>query len=73
MLAWLAASEPDLVMRCRRSTPAWVDALAATLPAYPYRKVLARKDPYGIAVLSRLPLGQVTASTSPSDGLPSRW
>ncbi len=70
MLDWLAANEPDLVV-LQEVSPAWIDALAATLPAYPHRELLARNDPYGIGVLSRLPLGQVTALDLAGDGLPS--
>jgi endonuclease/exonuclease/phosphatase (EEP) superfamily protein YafD len=70
LLAWLAANEPDLVA-LQEVTPAWIDALAVTQPAYPYRELLARNDPYGIGVLSRLPLRQVTALDLAGDGLPS--
>lgn len=70
LLDWLAASEPDLVA-LQEVSPAWVDALAATLPAYPHRQLLPRNDPYGIGVLSRLPLRQVTALDLAGDGLPS--
>jgi endonuclease/exonuclease/phosphatase (EEP) superfamily protein YafD len=70
LLDWLAANEPDLVA-LQEVTPAWVDALAATQQAYPYRGLLARNDPYGIGVLSRRPLAQVTALDLAGDGLPS--
>jgi endonuclease/exonuclease/phosphatase (EEP) superfamily protein YafD len=70
LLAWLAANEPDLVA-LQEVSPAWIEALAATLPDYPYRQLLPRDDPYGIGVLSRLPLGQVTALDLAGDGLPS--
>jgi len=70
LLTWLAASEPDLVA-LQEVSPAWVDELAATLPAYPYRQLLPRNDPYGIGVLSRQPLRRVTALDLAGDGLPS--
>jgi endonuclease/exonuclease/phosphatase (EEP) superfamily protein YafD len=70
LLAWLAASEPDVLV-LQELTPAWADALAATAQAYPYRQLLAREDPYGMGVISRLPLGQVTALDLAGDGLPS--
>jgi endonuclease/exonuclease/phosphatase (EEP) superfamily protein YafD len=70
LLAWLAESEPDVIV-LQELTPVWIDALASTAPVYPYRRLLAREDPYGMGVLSRRPLGQVTALDLAGDGLPS--
>jgi endonuclease/exonuclease/phosphatase (EEP) superfamily protein YafD len=70
LLHWLAASEPDVLV-LQEVTPAWADALAATVQVYPQRLLLAREDPYGIGLISRLPLGQVSALDLAGDGLPS--
>lgn len=51
---WLRAEVPDLVVVLEVS-PEYALGLA-TLPGYPYRKVIAERSPFGMAVLSRLPL-----------------
>jgi endonuclease/exonuclease/phosphatase (EEP) superfamily protein YafD len=68
-LQWLAGNPADLVL-LMEVTGDWAQRLA-TLPGYPYRKVLAREDPYGIALLSRWPLASVEAVDFADDGLPS--
>jgi endonuclease/exonuclease/phosphatase (EEP) superfamily protein YafD len=68
-LDWLAAQSADLVV-VQEVTPRWADALAQ-LPGYPYRRMLSRKDPYGIAVLSRRPVHSLEFVDFAGDGLPS--
>jgi len=68
-LAWLDAGTADLII-VQEVTAAWAQALDAR-PAYPYRHMLTREDPYGIAVLSRWPLESVSLVDLASDGLPS--
>jgi endonuclease/exonuclease/phosphatase (EEP) superfamily protein YafD len=70
LLAWLTQSNAD-VIALQEVTAAWAAALDVTAQAYPYRKVLAREDPYGIAVLSRWPLERAEAVDFAEDGLPS--
>jgi endonuclease/exonuclease/phosphatase (EEP) superfamily protein YafD len=68
-LDWLAKHPADLVV-VQEVTAAWARDLAR-LPAYPYRLLLAREDPYGIGVLSRWPLDRVGPMDYAGDGLPS--
>lgn len=46
---------PDLIVLLEVDS-AWADALKALAQDYPQRILVPREDPYGIAVLSRLPL-----------------
>ncbi len=68
-LAWLDAEPADLVV-VQEVTAAWALDLAARR-GYPYRHVLTREDPYGIAILSRWPLEAVSLVDLAGDGLPS--
>lgn len=68
-LEWLAAHPADVVV-AQEVTPEWAHDLES-LGAYPYRKVLTRPDPYGIAILSRWPLEDVRPVDLAGDGLPS--
>jgi endonuclease/exonuclease/phosphatase (EEP) superfamily protein YafD len=68
-LAWLDAEPADVVV-VQEVTDAWARDLAARR-GYPYRHVLAREDPYGIAILSRWPLEAVSLVDLAGDGLPS--
>jgi endonuclease/exonuclease/phosphatase (EEP) superfamily protein YafD len=68
-LTWLDAEPADLVA-VQEVTAAWAHDLAARR-GYPYRHVLTREDPYGIAILSRWPLEAVSLVDLAGDGLPS--
>jgi endonuclease/exonuclease/phosphatase (EEP) superfamily protein YafD len=68
-LEWLAAHPADVLI-AQEVTPEWARALES-LGAYPYRMVLPRQDPYGIAILSRWPLEDVRPVDLAGDGLPS--
>jgi endonuclease/exonuclease/phosphatase (EEP) superfamily protein YafD len=68
-LDWLSGRSADLLV-VQEVTPAWARALEA-LPDYPDRHVLARDDPYGMAVLSRRPFLRVDSADLTGDGLPS--
>ena len=68
-LAWLDTQPGDLVV-VQEVTAAWAGDLAS-VGTYPYQQILARDDPYGIAVLSRWPLESVNRVDLARDGLPS--
>ena len=68
-LRWLAAQPADIVV-LQEVTSAWATALGA-LPGYPHRRILAREDPYGIAVLSRWPFETVAPVDLRGDASPS--
>lgn len=67
--AWLATQPADLLVM-QEVTAAWAAELEGQ-DAYPFRHVLAREDPYGLAVLSRWPLASVARVDLAGDGLPS--
>ncbi len=67
--AWLATRPADLLV-IQEVTGAWAAELEARA-GYPYQYVIAREDPYGLAVLSRWPLESVTQVDLAGDGLPS--
>jgi endonuclease/exonuclease/phosphatase (EEP) superfamily protein YafD len=71
LVAWLARSDAD-VIALQEVTPAWEAALAPLYERYPYRRVFARTDPYGMALLSRWPLDRDAGAIDfAGDGLPS--
>lgn len=71
LVDWLARSDAD-VIALQEVTPAWEAAMAPLFAAYPHRLLLARDDPYGIALLSRWPLDREAGSVDfAGDGLPS--
>jgi len=67
--AWLATQPADLLV-IQEVTAAWAAELEAQA-GHPYRYVIAREDPYGLAVLSRWPLESVTRVDLAGDGRPS--
>lgn len=67
---WLEAHPVDVVL-LQEVTPAWQQALEATVSSYPHRTLQPRDDPYGIGVLSRWPLAHVESVDFADDGLPS--
>lgn len=68
-LDWLAQQSADVIV-VQEVTPRWAATLA-TLDRYPYRRMLPRRDPYGIALLSRWPLETIAAVDLAGDGIPS--
>lgn len=54
---WLAEAKPDVLV-LHEVSPDYAKGLDA-LNAYPFRHLVPRNDPFGIAVLSRLPMAQV--------------
>jgi endonuclease/exonuclease/phosphatase (EEP) superfamily protein YafD len=70
LLEWLAENPADVVV-LQEVTAAWATALQATRARFPHHYVIAREDPYGIALLSRWPLQSVAAVDLAEDGLPS--
>lgn len=61
---------PDIVMFNEVSS-AWLAGLAPLNEAYPHRVAVPRDDEHGVAVLSRLPLGETVTSTIGSAALPA--
>ncbi len=70
LVAWLSQSDADIIA-LQEITPQWALALEPLARAYPYRKVMARDDPYGIALLSRWPIADVQPVDFAGDGMPS--
>ena len=69
VLDWLAAEAPDLVV-VQELTPGWAAELSRTA-GYAHRRLLTRRDAYGIGILSRWPLERIQAIDLAADGLPS--
>mgnify|MGYP001092589955 CR=1 FL=1 len=67
--AWLATQPADFLV-IQEVTEAWAAEIEAQT-SYPYRHVLSREDPYGLALLSRWPMESVTLVDLAGDGLPS--
>ena len=67
---WLRTNPADVIV-LQEFTPAWQQALAEEIARYPHRRLLAREDPYGIALLSRRPLANARPVDFAGDGLPS--
>jgi endonuclease/exonuclease/phosphatase (EEP) superfamily protein YafD len=70
LVAWLSRSEADIIA-LQEITPQSALALETLARTYPYRKVIPREDPYGIALLSRWPIDAVQSMDFAGDGLPS--
>jgi len=70
LIAWLSRSDADIIA-LQEITPQWALALEPLARTYPYRKVIPREDPYGIALLSRWPIDDVQPVDFSGDGLPS--
>lgn len=69
VLDWLAAETPDLVI-VQELTPEWAAELSRAA-GYAHRRLLTRRDAYGIGILSRWPLDHIQAVDLADDGLPS--
>ncbi len=70
LVAWLRDSDADIIA-LQEITPRWASALEPLARTYPYRKVIPREDPYGIALLSRWPIAGVQTMDFSGDGMPS--
>jgi endonuclease/exonuclease/phosphatase (EEP) superfamily protein YafD len=70
LVAWLSGSNADIIA-LQEITPQWVAALEPLAQTYPYRKLMPRDDPYGIALLSRWPIDEVQPVDFAHDGMPS--
>ena len=70
LVAWLSHSGADIVA-LQEITPQWAQSLEAVVPTYPYRKMVPRAGPYGIAVLSRWPLVDAQVIDLGDDGTPA--
>lgn len=62
---WLVQAKPDLLV-LQEVSPTYANQLDE-LKAYPYRYLLPRQDPFGFAVLSRLPITHLTAVNDPDN------
>ncbi|HEX7373705.1 MAG TPA: endonuclease/exonuclease/phosphatase family protein [Steroidobacteraceae bacterium] len=69
LLEWLAAQQPDVVV-LQEVTPEWAAALAQ-LAEFPYVRLVPRRDPYGLALLSRWPFDSIAPVDLAGDGIPS--
>ncbi len=58
-------------LHCRKSRRSGQSALEPLARTYPYRMVMPRDDPYGIALLSRWPIDDVQPVDYSGDGMPS--
>ena len=67
--AWLETQPADFLV-IQEVTEAWAKELESQT-TYPYRHLVPREDPYGLALLSRRPLESVTLVDLAGDGLPS--
>lgn len=63
---WLTEAKPDVLV-LHEVSPDYAKGLDA-LNAYPFRHLVPRNDPFGMAVLSRLPIAQVQ-TVEDDDGL----
>ena len=63
---YISQVAPDVVL-VEEFTDAWQSRLADALTLYPYRKLQARSDTYGIAVFSRLPMESSIAHLGSSE------
>jgi len=70
LVAWLGRSDADIIA-LQEITPQWVIALEQLAPSYPYRRVIPRDDPYGMALLSRWPIDDAQPVVFSGDGMPS--
>jgi len=68
-LDWLAAHPADVVV-VQEVTAPWAKALDAQRD-YPYRRIVTRADPYGIAILSRWPFESLAPIDLAGDGVPA--
>jgi len=68
-LQLLAEKQPAIVF-VQEVSPSWA-AVLDTLPAYPYRKIVPREGPFGIAVLSKVPLEDVTVRSEGALDIPA--
>lgn len=57
LVRWLAVSKPDALV-LQEVSPKYAKKLE-TLRDYPFRHLMPRNDPFGIAVLSRFPISQI--------------
>jgi endonuclease/exonuclease/phosphatase (EEP) superfamily protein YafD len=70
LAAWLRAQPADVVVLVELA-PAYADGLMQALAGhYPHHAFFAEDSPFGIGLLSRLPLREVTRTDS-ADGIPS--
>jgi endonuclease/exonuclease/phosphatase (EEP) superfamily protein YafD len=69
LLAWLRENPAD-VMVVQEVDSVWAARLVE-LTAYPYRHMIVRNDPHGIALLSRWPLASVTRLELAPDAPPA--
>ncbi len=68
LIRWLAEANPDVLV-LHEVSPDYAKELDA-LNDYPFRHLVPRNDPFGMAVISRLPMSQVqTVEDGDGDGL----
>ncbi|MCX7052703.1 MAG: endonuclease/exonuclease/phosphatase family protein [Proteobacteria bacterium] len=70
LVAWLGRSDADIIA-LQEITPQWALALEPLARTYPYRRLIPRDDPYGMALLSRWPIDDAQPVVFSGDGMPS--
>jgi endonuclease/exonuclease/phosphatase (EEP) superfamily protein YafD len=70
VLDYLVAADADVVF-LTEVDDAWMDGLAPLLSRYPHRVIAARRDNFGVALLSRLPWSDAGVLYLGDGGLPS--
>jgi endonuclease/exonuclease/phosphatase (EEP) superfamily protein YafD len=70
VLAWLHENPADVVV-VQEVNARWAHALVRAKRDYPHRHIVARDDPYGLALLSRWPIDRIEPVDLARDGLPS--
>ena len=68
-MALVAEETPDVLV-IQEATPVWMAQLGSLHAAYPHRIAEPREDPFGIAVLSKLPMESAAVNASDPMGFP---
>jgi endonuclease/exonuclease/phosphatase (EEP) superfamily protein YafD len=70
VVEWLRSESADVVL-LMEIHPAWINSLELLRDMYPHQKVVARRDNFGIALLSKTPWSKVSVQTFSPAELPS--
>jgi endonuclease/exonuclease/phosphatase (EEP) superfamily protein YafD len=69
-IEWLRGESADVVL-LMEVHPSWIDSLESLRDVYPHQKVVARRDNFGIALLSKAPWSKVSVEAFGPAELPS--
>jgi endonuclease/exonuclease/phosphatase (EEP) superfamily protein YafD len=70
VVEWLRSESADVVL-LMEIHPAWINSLESLRDVYPHQKVVARRDNFGIALLSKAPWSKQSLCTFSPAELPS--